>query len=63
MLLAGTAVTAWEAELVSDVLEKTASQLHLSTFFLGIIVLAIVGNAAEYVSAVYFARKDRMVRT
>jgi Ca2+:H+ antiporter len=32
----------------------------LSTFFLGIIVLAVVGNAAEYISAVYFARRDQM---
>jgi Ca2+:H+ antiporter len=34
--------------------------IELSTFFLGVIVLAIVGNAAECVSAVYFAKKDRM---
>ena len=27
---------------------------------LGVILLALVGNAAEYVSAVYFARQDRM---
>lgn len=35
-------------------------QLGLSTFFLGIVVLAVVGNAAEYLSAVYFARQDQM---
>jgi Ca2+:H+ antiporter len=29
-------------------------------FFLGIIVLPLVGNAAEYFAAVYFARKNRM---
>jgi Ca2+:H+ antiporter len=32
----------------------------LTPFFLGITVLAVVGNAAEYISAVYFAREDRM---
>jgi Ca2+:H+ antiporter len=32
----------------------------LSTFFLGIIVLAVVGNAAALIGAVYFARRDRM---
>ncbi len=32
----------------------------LSTFFLGIIVLAVVGNAADLIAAVYFARRDRM---
>ena len=60
VLVAATVATAVEAELVSGALESTSEQLGLSTFFLGIIVLAIVGNAAEYVSAVYFARKGRM---
>ncbi len=32
--------------------------LGVSTFFLGVIVLAVIGNADEYVSAVYFARRD-----
>ena len=60
-ILAGaTAVTALEAELVSGALDSTAAQIGVTTFFLGITVLAVVGNAAEYVSAVYFARKDRM---
>jgi Ca2+:H+ antiporter len=58
--LAATALTAWEADLVSGSLGGFASQLGLTTFFLGVIVLAVIGNAAEYVSAVYFARKDRM---
>jgi Ca2+:H+ antiporter len=60
VLAAGTAFTALEAELVSDALEPAAAGLGLSTFFLGIIVLAIVGNASEYFAAVYFAREDRM---
>ncbi|MGH7939121.1 MAG: calcium/proton exchanger, partial [Chthoniobacterales bacterium] len=60
VLLAGTAFTAWEAELVSGALNQTATQLGVSTFFLGVIVLAVVGNAAEYVAAIYFARRDNM---
>lgn len=60
VLVGGTALTALEAELVSGALESTASQLGLTTFFLGVIVLAVIGNAAEYVAAVYFARQDRM---
>ncbi|HEX3178263.1 MAG TPA: calcium/proton exchanger [Methylomirabilota bacterium] len=60
VLIAATAVIALEAELVSNALEGTAARLGLSKFFLGIIVLAVVGNAAEYISAVYFARRDRM---
>ena len=60
VLLLATAVTALQAELVSSSLEGTASGLGLTPFFLGITVLAVVGNAAEYISAVYFARKNHM---
>ena len=60
VLLGATAAVAVEAELVAGALEPTAAKLGLSTFFLGVIVLPLVGNAAEYFSAVYFARKDRM---
>ena len=60
VLLGATAVTAVEAELVSGALEATASSLGLTTFFLGITVLAVIGNAAEYISAAYFARQDQM---
>jgi Ca2+:H+ antiporter len=58
--VAATIVTAVQAELVSGSLEETAAGLGLTPFFLGVTVLAVVGNAAEYISAVYFARKDRM---
>jgi Ca2+:H+ antiporter len=60
VLLGGTALVALEAELVSGGLEATATQFGLSKFFLGITVLAVVGNAAEYISAVYFARRNQM---
>jgi Ca2+:H+ antiporter len=60
VLLAATAAVAWEAELVSGALEATAGKLGLTTFFLGVMVLPLVGNAAEFFAAVYFARQDRM---
>ena len=60
LLAVATAVTAYEAEMISGALESTASQLGLSEFFLGIILLAVIGNAAEYVSAMYFARQNQM---
>jgi Ca2+:H+ antiporter len=59
-LVGATAVLSLEAELISGALEQTGRSLGISSFFLGIIVLAVVGNIAEYISAVYFARKDRM---
>jgi Ca2+:H+ antiporter len=60
VLAATTAAVALEAELVSGALEETAGALGLTTFFLGVIVLPLVGNAAEFFAAVYFARRDRM---
>jgi len=60
VLVGATAVISVEAEQVSGALEAAAGRLGLSMFFLGIIVLAVVGNAAEYISAVYFARRGRM---
>jgi Ca2+:H+ antiporter len=60
VLVGATAIVAWEAEIVSGALTSTAATLGVTTFFLGVIVLAVIGNVAEYVSAVYFARKNRM---
>jgi Ca2+:H+ antiporter len=60
VLAVATALTALEAHLISGALEATAARFGLSTFFLGITLLAIVGNAAEYMAAVYFAHEDKM---
>jgi len=60
VLAAATAAVAVESEFVSGALEATAHSLGLSLFFLGVIVLPLVGNAAEYASSLYFARQDRM---
>lgn len=60
VLLGATAIVVAEAQLISGAIENAASRLGLSTFFLGVIVLPLVGNAAEYFGAIYFARHDRM---
>jgi Ca2+:H+ antiporter len=60
VLAAATTFTALEAELVSSTVEAAAGRLGLTPFFLGVVVLAVVGNAAEYISAVYFARRGHM---
>ncbi len=60
VLVGGTALVALEAELVSGALERSAATLGISEFFLGVTVLAVIGNAAEYFAAVFFARQDRM---
>ncbi len=60
VMLSGTAVLAFEAELVSGALEATATQLHLSPLFLGVVVLALVGTSADLFAAALFAHRDRM---
>ena len=60
IMIGGTAVLAFEAELVSGALEATATQLHLSPLFLGVVVLALVGTSADLFAAALFAHRDRM---
>ncbi len=60
VMVGGTAVLAFEAELVSDALAATATALHLSPLFLGVVVLALVGTSADLFAAALFAHRDRM---
>ena len=60
VMLGGTALIALESELLSGALNDTSTQLGLSPFFLGIIVLAVVGNFAEFLAASYFARRGQL---
>ena len=60
ILVAGTVAVAFEAELVSGALEATATSLHLSPLFLGVVVLALAGTSADLFAAVLFAHRDKM---
>ena len=60
VLLGAASLTALVAESISGALEATAHDLHIAPYFLGIVVLAVVGNIPEKASAIYFARHDRM---
>ncbi len=60
IMIAATAFTAFESEIVSDAITATAGVLKVSTFFLGIVVLAVIGNVAEYVTAIHFVRRENM---
>jgi Ca2+:H+ antiporter len=54
-----TTVVAVESEFLVDTIGSVTQSLHLSQLFLGLIVIPIVGNAAEHASAVVAARKGR----
>ena len=60
VLLAATALVAGESELLVGSLEAARSSLGLTNLFLGVIVVAIVGNAAEHGSAVLMAIRNKM---
>jgi Ca2+:H+ antiporter len=56
---AGVAVGVMSEILVGSITEASES-IGLSPFFVGVIVVAIVGNAAEHWVAIYFAMRDKM---
>ena len=56
---AGVAVGVMSEILVSSITEASES-LGLSPFFVGVIVVAVVGNAAEHWVSVYFAVKNKI---
>ncbi len=59
LALAGVAVGVMSEILVGSITEA-ADTVGLSQFFVGVIIVAIVGNAAEHWVAVLVARKDKM---
>ncbi|MDQ2768705.1 MAG: calcium/proton exchanger [Gemmatimonadota bacterium] len=50
----------WMSELLVGATEVTVHSLGLSNVFVGLILIPIIGNAAEHSSAVLMARKNRM---
>jgi Ca2+:H+ antiporter len=56
---AGVAVGVMSEILVGSISEASET-IGLSPFFVGVIVVAIVGNAAEHWVAIYFAARDKM---
>jgi Ca2+:H+ antiporter len=59
LAIAGVAVGVMSEVLVGSI-EAASHSLGLTEFFIGVIIVAIVGNAAEHWVAVLVARKDKM---
>ncbi len=59
LAIAGAAVGLVSEILVGSISEASES-IGISEFFVGVIVVAVVGNAAEHWVAVLVARKDKM---
>ncbi|KAI4253620.1 MAG: hypothetical protein LQ352_003579 [Teloschistes flavicans] len=60
LLLGSTALVALCAEFMVDSISALVSNTPLSEAFVGLIILPIVGNAAEHVTAVTVAAKNKM---
>ncbi|WP_119269494.1 calcium/proton exchanger [Taklimakanibacter deserti] len=59
-LAAATVGIAWMSEIMVGAIEPTAHEFGLSAVFVGVFVVAILGNAAEHATAITAALKDRM---
>lgn len=60
VLLVVTIMTAICAEFLVDSIDDIVQTAHISKTFIGLILLPIVGNAAEHVTAVIVAYKSKM---
>ncbi|KAJ8125275.1 hypothetical protein O1611_g8364 [Lasiodiplodia mahajangana] len=60
MLLITTALVATCAEFLVDSIQDVVASSSLKEIFIGLIILPIVGNAAEHVTAVTVAMKNKM---
>ncbi len=55
-----TATAAWMAELLVGTIEGARKALGLSEVFVGVVIVATIGNAAEHSTAVRAALRDKM---
>ena len=60
VLLLAAIVVGVESEFLVGSLEPTVHALGLSKVFVGLVIVAIIGNAAEHASAVFFAIRNKM---
>lgn len=59
-LLAATAGVAVVSEVLVSAVSATARDLGMTELFVGVIIVALVGNAAEHYSAIVMAARDQM---
>jgi Ca2+:H+ antiporter len=59
-LFVATAGVAWMSELLVGSVTETARALGMSDLFVGVVIVAIIGNAAEHYSAITMAARDQM---
>ena len=60
VLALGTVLTTVQAEILVRAMEPALARFGFTELFVGVIVIALIGNAAEHYSAVTAARRDEM---
>lgn len=60
VLVVVTVVVAICAEYLVDSIDSIVETAHISKTFIGLVLLPIIGNAAEHVTAIIVALKDKM---
>jgi Ca2+:H+ antiporter len=60
VLATATLLTTVQAELLVGAMEPALARFAFTELFVGVIVIALIGNAAEHYSAVTAARRDEM---
>ena len=60
LLLAATAGVALMSEMLVGAVEETAEVFGMNEVFVGVILVALIGNAAEHSSAILMAAKNKM---
>ncbi len=59
-LVVATGLVAWMSELLVEAVEPASKALGMTEVFVGVIVVAVIGNAAEHSTAVLMALKNKM---
>jgi len=60
VLLLATAAIVWMSELLVGTVEHVVLEIGITEFFLGIIIVPLIGNVAEHLVAVTVAAKNKM---
>ena len=60
VLAASTLAIVFMSEFIVGAVQEVTEQLHLSEFFLGVMIIPLVGNVAEHIVGVQVAYKNQM---
>jgi len=60
VLILSTALVAWLSEVLVGAVEPVVERLGWTEFFIGIVLIPVVGNVAEHLVAVQVAARDQM---